>query len=177
LSENDMEIYIAENAFLGMILATVETFHRECMGLLVGIKKDTGGFLLQHAIPYQTATRRNVEVYPSYRVQKRMQKALANFSHMELIGDFHSHPSWGDLKYDTVPSEGDLEHMNSGNIYTIVSINGATKKQQWKYNKDGTISGSVNGYFLKVGAWYLDETDGKHRMASIRCPFALDLKV
>ena len=172
-----MEIYIAENAFLGMILATVETFHRECMGLLVGIKKETGGFLLQHAIPYQTATRSNVEVYPSYKVQKRMQKALSNFSHMELIGDFHSHPSWGDLRYDTKPSAGDLEHMSAGNIYTIISINEAAKKQQWKYNKDGTVSGSVNGYFLKVGAWYLDETDGKEKMASIRCPFALDLKV
>jgi proteasome lid subunit RPN8/RPN11 len=106
-----------------------------------------------------------------------MQKALSNFSHMELIGDFHSHPSWGDLRYDTKPSAGDLEHMSAGNIYTIISINEAAKKQQWKYNKDGTVSGSVNGYFLKVGAWYLDETDDKEKMASIRCPFALDLKV
>jgi proteasome lid subunit RPN8/RPN11 len=169
-----MEIYLSENAFLTMILASVETFHRECMGLLVGIKKETGGFLVQHAIPYQTATRSNAEVYPSYRAQKRLKMTLLNFSHLELIGDFHSHPSWGDLRYDVNPSEGDLQHMNEGNVYTIISINEALKKQPWKYNRDGTLSGSVNGYFLKLGAWYLKSGDTKRR-AMIRCPFALDL--
>jgi hypothetical protein len=68
-----MEIYLAEGAFLGVLLATVETYNHECMGLLIGVHRHNGNVAVHHVLPYQVAARTNFEVTSSATASRRME--------------------------------------------------------------------------------------------------------
>ncbi|MBI3327634.1 MAG: Mov34/MPN/PAD-1 family protein [Nitrospinae bacterium] len=171
-----MEVYIAEGAFLGILLATVETYNRECMGLLIGIPRQNGDVAVQHALPYQVATRTNFEVTPSATASQRMENVLKDFTHVELVGDFHSHPAGRKYKATIYPSPLDRSFLEPGKLKMIVEIHRRERAVRWKYNRDGTISGSLDDFFLKLAAWHLDGERGQARLATLRCPFALDFR-
>jgi proteasome lid subunit RPN8/RPN11 len=175
-----MEVFITDTAFCSMLIACVETYRKECMGLLLGLRTQNGSFIVQQALPYQIATRSNKEIKPSPSAHQRMQRVLKDFPHVELIGDFHSHPEGRKHKSDIIPSAWDLEGMKSDRIYLILVVRKRAKKQRWNYNEDGTISGTLDDYFIKIGGWYLAERDNgqgeKACSARLRCPFALDFR-
>jgi len=171
-----MEVYIGEGAFLGILLATVETYNRECMGLLIGIYRRNGNVAIQHALPYQVATRTNFEVTPSATASQRMEKVLKDFTHVEVVGDFHSHPAGRKYKATIQLSPLDRSFLQPGKLKMIAEIHRRERAVRWKYNRDGTISGTLDDFFLKLAAWYLDEERGQPRLAILRCPFALDFR-
>jgi len=175
-----MEVFITDPAFCNMLIACVETYNKECMGLLMGLRTQKGDFIVQQALPYQIASRRNKEVKPSPSAHQRMGRVLKDFPHVELIGDFHSHPAGRKYRGDIFPSEWDLASMEADNIYLILLVRKRAKEQRWNYNEDGTISGTLDDYFIKIAGWYLEEGEDsqnhKPRIARLRCPFALDFR-
>ena len=171
-----MEVYISANAFWALLISAIEVYKKECFGILLGYRDSSNVFIVEHAVSYQTANRRHTSVDRNQRASKRIQKFLANLPHLSLIGDFHSHTSWGDLKGVGHPSDTDVKDMVSENVYIIVVVNDKRRASGWQYNEDGTLSGTVDDYHFRVGAYFLDES-GKSTLANIFCPYAIGFDV
>src|ERR1043166_3027382 len=97
ISDPAMEVYISSNAFWALLISAVEVYKKECFGLLLGYRDGTN-YIVEHAISYQTANRRHTSVEKNGRASRRIEKFLSNLPHLSLIGVFHSHTGWGDLK-------------------------------------------------------------------------------
>jgi proteasome lid subunit RPN8/RPN11 len=167
-----MEVYISSNAFWALLISAVEVYKRECFGILLGYRDSSNIYIVEHAMSYQTATRRHTSVERNGRASRRMHKFLMNLPHLSVIGDFHSHTGWGDLKGVGVPSSQDIYDMISGNLYIIIVANDRRRHSAWQYNGDGTLSGTLDDYHFRVGAYYLDELQ-KPKRAGIFCPYAI----
>ena len=89
-----------------------------------------------------------------------------------MVGDFHSHTGWGDLKGVGHLSDQDIIDMTEEDISVILVVNDKRRSSPWQYNGDGTLSGTVDKYHFRVGAYYLDQ-HSKTRRANIFCPYAI----
>jgi len=118
-----MEVYISSNAFWALLISAVEVYKKECFGLLLGYRDTNNIYIVEHALSYQTANRRHTSVEKNGRASRRIEKFLANLPHLSLIGDFHSHTGWGDLKGVGNLSTQDLIDMIHGNLYVIIVAN------------------------------------------------------
>jgi hypothetical protein len=68
-------------------------------------------------------------------------------------------------------SEQDITDMTPEVISIILVVNDKRRSSPWQYNGDGTLSGTVDRYHFRVGAYYLDRS--KTRRANIFCPYAI----
>jgi proteasome lid subunit RPN8/RPN11 len=166
-----VEVYISSNAFWALLISAIEVYKRECFGLLLGYR-DSSNYIVEHAISYQTANRRHTSVEKNGRASRRIEKFLANLPHLSLIGDFHSHTGWGELKGVGNLSTQDVIDMVHGNLYMIIVANDKRRTSAWQYNGDGTLSGTVDDYHFRLSSYYLDEYSRAKR-ANIFCPYAL----
>jgi proteasome lid subunit RPN8/RPN11 len=166
-----MEVYISSNAFWALLISAIEVYKRECFGLLLGYRDHTN-VIVEHAISYQTANRRHTSVEKNNRASRRIEKFLANLPHLSLIGDFHSHTGWGELKGVGNLSTQDVIDMHHGNLYVIIVANDKRRTSAWQYNGDGTLSGTVDDYHFNIGGYYLDD-DSRPKRANMFCPYAL----
>src|SRR5256712_4023037 len=167
-----MEVYISSNAFWALLISSDEVYKRECVGLLHGLPDTNNLYIVEHAMSYQPANRRHTSVEKNGRASRRMEKFLANLPHLSLIGDFHSHTGWGDLKGVGNLSSQDVIDMIHGNVYVIIVANDKRRASAWQYNGDGTLSGTVDDYHFRIGGYYLDEFSRAKR-ANIFCPYAI----
>ena len=168
-----MEVYISDHAFLAMAIAAIEVFQKETLGILLGYKSENS-FVVQNAITYQTSDRSNALVARNDTAHRRIEGFLQNVvSHARIIADFHSHPQYGKNKGGFQPSDLDIEEMQVGSVYIILEINKKHRERYWDYNVDGTMSGTVGDYYLKIAAWYLDPVKSRPRLAILRCPFGV----
>ena len=167
-----MEVYISSNAFWALLISAIEVYKRECFGLLLGYRDHPNLYILEHAISYQTANRRHTSVEKNGRASRRVEKFLANLPHLSLIGDFHSHTGWGDLKGVGNLSTQDIVDMIPGNLYMIIVANDKRRASPWQYNGDGTLSGTVDDYHFRLGGYYLDDSMRAKR-ANIFFPYAI----
>ena len=168
----EMEVYISSNAFWALLISAIEVYKKECFGLLLGYRDGGNSYIVEHAISYQTAYRRHTSVEKNGRASKRMEKFLANLGHLSVIGDFHSHTGWGDLKGVGSLSRQDLVDMDHGNLYMIIVANDKKRSSAWQYHGDGTLSGTVDDYHFRIGGYYLDE-NSRPKRADIFCPYAI----
>src|SRR4051812_25295154 len=93
-----MTAYISQNAFWGLLISAAEVYKRECFGLLIGYRdrrEERDMYIVEHALPYQTATRRHKGVASNPRAHRRIERFLRNIPQLSVIGDFHSHTMWG----------------------------------------------------------------------------------
>src|SRR5207247_10724154 len=162
-----MEVYISSNAFWALLISTVEVYKRECFGLLLRYRDKNNIYIEDHAISYQTANRRHTSVEKNGRASRRMEKFLANLPHLSLIGDFHSHTGWGDLKGVGNLSSQDVIDMIHGNLYVIIVANDKRRSSAWQYNGEGTLSGTVPDYHFRFGGDYADESSRPNRRTSV----------
>jgi proteasome lid subunit RPN8/RPN11 len=167
-----MDAHISENAFWALLVSAIEVYKKECFGFLLGYRDSAGNYVVGHALSYQTAHRRHTSVEKNSRASKRIHKFLANLPHLSLIGDFHSHTAWGDLKSIGVPSTQDVSDMMPEQLYIIIVANDKRRNGPWQYNGDGTLSGTVDDYHFGLGAYYLD-SNGRSKRADIYCPYAI----
>ena len=167
-----MEVFISSNAFWALLISAIEVYKRECFGLLLGYRDGGNSYIVEHAVSYQTAYRRHTSVEKNGKASKRMEKFLANLGHLSVIGDFHSHTGWGDLKGVGSLSRQDLVDMDHGNLYMIIVANDKKRFSAWQYHGDGTLSGTVDDYHFRIGGYYLDEYSRPKR-ADIFCPYAI----
>jgi hypothetical protein len=101
-----------------------------------------------------------------------MERFIANLTHLSVIGDFHSHTGWGDLKGVGHLSTQDICDMAPENLYLIIVANDKRRSSGWQYNGDGTLSGTVDDYHFRIGGYYLDH-NSRAKRASIFCPYAI----
>lgn len=169
-----MDVIINEDAFISMVTAAVETFPDETLGVLIGLRK-ADKVMVQYAIAYQTAkrTRRSVEAHP--KLSRRMDLFLEKVTHLEVVGDFHSHPEVDvDKKSSIKLSEPDKESIRINNLGIVIAIDKDGRKLEWRHLPKGSLKGSVFPYTLKITTWL--KTPEKHfKIAKNICPFALGL--
>src|SRR3989304_4082877 len=72
---SDMEVYLSENAFFGLLVSTIEVFRRECFGILLGHSTSERVFV-EFAVPYQTANRKYREVHMDWKRSQRVEDAV-----------------------------------------------------------------------------------------------------
>lgn len=164
-----MRVYIAENAFLDLLLSSAEVYKRECLGFLLGYKLEDR-FIVEHAFSFQTASRKPKGVVSHDKSHKKIEPILERFERLQIIGDFHSHTQFGMTKGLPFPSMEDIMGMTQDHIYLIVAINNIKKTMYWAENRDSTISGSVGNFFFKISAYFLNSA-ASVRKARIHCPF------
>jgi proteasome lid subunit RPN8/RPN11 len=167
-----MEVYISASAFWAILISAVEVYKRECFGFLLGYRDSGNLYIVEHAMSYQTAHRRHTSVEKNRLASRRMDKFLANLPQLSLIGDFHSHTGWGDLKGVGIPSTQDIIDMTPEHLNIIMVVNDKRRSLPWQYNGDGTLSGTIEDYHFRIGGYYLDEFSRVKR-ANMFCPYAI----
>jgi len=151
------QVYLHENVFLGMVLSSVEVFKKESFGLLLGYQT-RGKYIVEHAIPYQSARRGHNWAELRSDKWKIVQDILRNFPRMDIIGDYHSHTMYRDVRADVALSDDDITYMEPHELQLVVAINQQRHRraQRWAVNADGTISGWVDRYHFRIAAYYFD---------------------
>jgi hypothetical protein len=169
-----MVIHLSDMAFTGMVLAALEAFRKECFGLLLG-QQTREGLVVQYAVPYQTADRHASWVRRDEPAHRRMEKFLNNLNHVDLIGDFHSHTQGRGHRALCRLSTPDRQGLGHDEVCLILALNQRSKYQPWKQNRDGSLSGTVEDYFLKIGAWHRGTNGDPEAKVQLLCPFAVGL--
>jgi proteasome lid subunit RPN8/RPN11 len=162
------EVYLSEQAFLSLLISTIEVSPKETYGVLVGYRQ-RNRYVIEYAIPYQTAERHASYVYRNERAHEKMVRFLGDLAKVHPIGDFHSHPDT-----NVSPSDDDKEQMYPTEVYIIIGCSQKTREVPWNYNRDGTLSGTTQEHIIKIRAYYPTDLErGLIRYAPILCPFAL----
>ncbi len=170
-----MITYISQNAFWGLLISAVEVYKRECFGLLIGYRDRKGPqemYIVEHALPFQSAGRRHKGVVSNPRANKRIDRFLENIPQLSVIGDFHSHTMWGNSRAASHPSDTDLDGMKTENVYVILSVNDRLREVPWNYNDDGSLSGTTDEHHFRLTA-YTVTAAREPRRSSILCPYAI----
>jgi hypothetical protein len=79
---------------------------------------------------------------------------------------------WGYSRAASQPSDTDRESMLEDNVYVILSVNDRLREVPWKYNDDGSLSGTTEDHHFRLTA-YAVLADGEARRIPILCPYAL----
>lgn len=170
-----MLAYVSQNAFWGLLISAVEVYKRECFGLLIGYRDRKGPddmYIVEHALPYQSAGRRHRAVVGNPRAQERVERFLRNMPHLSVIGDFHSHTMWGYSRAASHPSETDLRGMTPDHVYVIVSINDRLRAVPWSYTDGGSLSGTTDDHYFRLTAYHVNASREPRRVPLL-CPYAL----
>ncbi len=167
-------VIVKERAFWSMVLSAIEVFHLETLGLLLGMRGEDK-FIVEYAIPYQTAQKQKTWVSPNERRASRVKKII-DILPVDLIGDFHSHTEIGDKRATVSPSGDDIADMDKGFVYIIIALNESEKAVKWHRNRDGSISGTLGGYHIRMIAHECDTRGRRFRNAEIVCPAAVGLR-
>lgn len=163
-----MRVYLSENAFLDLLLSSVEVYKKECLGLLLGYRLEDR-FIVEHVFSLQTASRGHRGVAIRLKDQRKIESIIAKFDKLRIIGDFHSHTQFGSVKGLPVPSPQDIQGMKPEHIHLIVAINNNNKTVSWGEKRNGMVSGSVGKFFFKISAYFLNGRAVKR--ARVHCPF------
>lgn len=176
-------VYIEKEPFLNMILASVETFKRECFGYVFGHKPSKGrrSYVITSITAVQLAKkRRNSEIEQSKLSENNMKGCFLQYPTLyRVIGDFHSHPEWGSHKREAGLSEADIADMlktgySLGIVIKISSIN--KERILWQRASGGGIKGSLGKYkfhlnvcrIVKDGGNFVEECMVVHAPAAIK---------
>jgi proteasome lid subunit RPN8/RPN11 len=165
-----MEIYLSENAFVGLVVSTIEVYRKECFGVLLG-QRTPERVLVDFVVPYQTANRKFREVHVDLMRSQRVEEAVRTASRWECLGDYHSHPMYGTSRATTALSKVDQKFFKDGSVAIVVAISDSIRQKQWTYVRGGGVCGSINGYRITIAGYY--KRDGTIERAPIHCPYAI----
>src|SRR3990172_19023 len=143
MRKKDIEVFLSENVFMGLILSSVEVYKKECFGLLLGYRTPQK-YIVEHAVPYQSAKRGHKWIELRSDKWKVIQEVLENFPKLDMIGDFHSHTMYRDVKADVTLSEDDIIHTYPDELQIVIAVNENRRSMAWTSNPDHTISGTIN---------------------------------
>lgn len=165
-----VEVYLSENAFIGLLVSTIEVYRRECYGILLGHSTPDRVFV-DFAVPYQTANRKFREVHIDWKRSARVEEAVRGSSRWELVGDFHSHAMYGPARASTQLSREDQENFADNSVAIVVAINDIQRPKRWAYRPGGVIAGAINGYSIQIAAYA--KKSGQIDKAPFICPYAV----
>ncbi|MBN2621523.1 Mov34/MPN/PAD-1 family protein [candidate division WOR-3 bacterium] len=170
-SPTPIEAYLELPAFLVMVSSSVEVYHKETMGYLLGIKGENK-FSVRYAIPFQTVerglTHATIDMDRVGRINEILRELSAG---LELIGDFHSHTQFGDSPATVIPSNADLMSSMPGKLNIICAVNQKRRKSKWQESARKNIIGSVGDYHIEIGGYYVAEAgfNEKYQRVIIKC--------
>lgn len=173
-----VEAYLQLPAFLAIISSAVETFRRETIGYLIGLKAENK-FRVEYAIPYLTAESGFAHTTIDLKRAERINAILKNFSEgLEFIGDYHSHTVFGRSEATVKPSTTDLATTSAGELNLICAVNLKKRAVSWHENQQGNLVGSVGEYHIEIGGYYIDRPRfGRvYQRLKIRCPAITGIK-
>lgn len=168
----DIEAFLSLPAFLTIVSSSVEVFRKETIGYLVGIKAEDK-FIVEYAIPYQTAESSYVHATIDEDRVGRVNEILSNVSQaLEFIGDFHSHTVFGDSRATVIPSDTDLFSTVPGELNLICAVNVKKRSVNWRENKRGILTGTIGEYRIEIGGYYVDKPSvgRQYRRVVVKCP-------
>jgi len=182
------DIYLSEQAFLGMILSAAEVYNRECYGLLFGYSLP-GKTIVEGAIAYQTAERKFAEVSLYERQNLVIQRVIAQFPKHEYVGEFHSHPHYGSRDGMAALTADDAVGVTEAEVQLVIAVNPRRRTVRWSTNASGALSGTLADYHFTFGGYHILYPTGagrkkkrgrrrarvKLRRASVYCPYAVGL--
>jgi len=172
------EAYLQLPAFLVMVSSAVETFRKETIGYLVGLKGENK-FRVEYAIPYLTAESGFAHTTLDMKRTQRINEILKKFSEgLEFIGDYHSHTLFGENMATVKPSPSDLVTTSPGELNLICAINLKKRAVPWRENRHGNLVGSVGEYHIEIGGYYVDKPGfGRvYQRVKIKCPAITGVK-
>lgn len=159
-------VYIEKEPFLNMVLASIETFRRECFGLIFGTvpTRTHNYFLIDNVVAVQLAKKRkNSEVDQSRGSKERMSAIFNQYPTLfNPIGDFHSHTEWGNIERFAKLTDTDAADMVKNNMPLCVLINIVTRgkeKMIWESTHSGGTRGSLGKYKYQINAIRLDKNN------------------
>ena len=184
-----LQIYLNEHVLMGMLLSCVEVYKKECFGLLLGYRAP-GKYIVEHAIAYQSVRRGHNWAELRSDKWKVLQEVLRNFPKLDILGDFHSHTMYRDVKARVSLSQDDIEYMEPDDLQIVIAVNENKRSRGWSLNADRTISGSIDRFYFKLAAYYFAHPSrrrkvsrngarrvlGQPRLADIVCPFTMGYK-
>lgn len=168
-------VFLDQGAFLNLVLAATEAYRSETYGILLGTHK-RGITYVHGATPYQTAVRKPTSVYLKSHRRKVLKHILQAISRPHYLGEFHSHVGYGDKPAGAALSPDDLIGTADQDIQVLVAVRLRRATMPWKHNQDGSLSGTVGRYFLKMRAFQMHVTrlgSTLARVTSLRCQYAL----
>jgi len=159
-----VQVYLNENVLLGMVLSTVEVFKKECFGVLLGYRAD-GKYIVEHALPYQSARRGHNWTELRSDKWKILEGILRNFPKLDILGDYHSHTMYRDIRASITLSDDDIAYMEPHELQIVVAINQQEHPRTWSWslNVDRTLSGWIDRYHFRIAAYYYD----RHELAGM----------
>ncbi|MBI3802544.1 MAG: hypothetical protein HY282_02125 [Nitrospirae bacterium] len=151
-----MQVYLNENVFIGLILSAVEVYKKECFGLLLGYR-NPDKFIVEHAIPYQSVKRGHswTELRPDKWTL--ITEVLKNFPKLDVIGDFHSHTMYRDVRADVTLSTEDIKYMDEADLQIVIAVNENKRARSKLFQFDHTVSGALDKYQFKIAAYYFEQ--------------------
>jgi proteasome lid subunit RPN8/RPN11 len=167
-----IEVFLNLPAFLAIVSSSIETFKKETIGYLVGIR-GANKFVVEYAIPYQTAESGFSHVTIDLKRAERINEILGRLSEgLEYIGDYHSHTGFGNYPAKVVPSRDDLMTTVAGEINIICAVNNKKRAVPWYESKNGILVGTVGEYRIEVGAYFVAEIaiGRQYKRARVKCP-------
>lgn len=176
-------VHIRHEAFLNMLLSSIETFRRECLGIVFGyaLTKTRSHFLVTNAIPLQCVrVRLNTGVEPSKRSDQRLRELFANSGRVfRRLGEFHSHAEWGKYKGLAELSEIDIKDMKEAkhSLEFVVAV--ASRKKgflSWEVQPDGGVKGSLGGFNFHLNVYALLDEDEELEPQKLQIVAPLTLK-
>ena len=153
-----------------MVSSSIEVFHLETLGYLLGHRTESG-FVVEYAVPFQTVERGYAHATINDERIARIVRMIDPLSiDVRLIGAFHSHTQYGEIRATPIPSETDLFNMVPSYAHLIVAINHKKKGSPWQENKDDTISGTIDDYHVKIGGYVIPQPGWKYRRLKLKIP-------
>jgi len=168
-------VHLDANAFMGLVLSSVETYHKECYGVLLGETRN-GTTRVQGAVPYQTAhrTRSSVTV-PEHRRQL-VGRVLGTVSEPKYLGEFHSHVDLANIGASERLSTEDMLGVQANEIQILIALRKSKLQRRWRHNLDGSISGTTGPFFVKLRAFESvpkEKGGALPRVAALHCRYAV----
>ncbi|MGB9720584.1 MAG: Mov34/MPN/PAD-1 family protein [bacterium] len=167
-----IEAYLNLPAFLSIVSSSIETFKKETIGYLIGVKGENK-FVVEYAIPYQTADSGFAHVTLDMKRVERINQILKLLSEgLEYIGDFHSHTVFGKARAKIIPSPEDLLTTVPGELNIICAVNSKKRSVKWYEDEKGTLVGTVGEYRIEIGAYFVKKpaVGKKYQRIKVKCP-------
>ncbi len=135
--------------------------------------KSSGRIIVEYAIPLQAVAKRTYsEVAPNLEKELKLKEAIPKLMHLGCLGDFHSHPQFGDKKGVAELSDVDKESMEETAIEIVTAINNSKHRLGWKA-ANGELSGSLCNYNLRLAGFYKKKNGGLIKQLDIVCPYVV----
>ncbi len=162
-------VTIRENALISVIATVAEVYKKECYGLLLG-RVYRNAYRITNAIAIQRAQRQftSVEVDINH-----FQSILNNLKHLpkfKILGEFHSHPQFGQRRGVANMSRSDIE-TSMAPVQIVIAANDVVRtKRKWKVTKEGSINGGLGNISMIMKAFIVD-SDWQETPIPLQCNF------